>query len=156
MRGEERKYSTVATLRKTHLPIFPVETVLASMDMVAELGAEVVERKLVDFPINHHLALRDPVGHSACGSPEEWIVLAFVTRCLVKAKHHISGLLFLLPRVDDRVHCCSKGEKTNLKGWGGKGDHLHTCLTRPVLNLCLSNHRDRGAKKVFLGAGFDL
>ena len=76
------------------------------MDMVAELGAKVVERKLVAFPINHHLALRDPVeleirsvilffeirsgntclqspvGHSARGSPEEGIVRAFVTRRL--------------------------------------------------------------------------
>merc|ERR1711971_1320602 len=156
MWGEERKYSTVPTLRKTHLPIFPVKTVLASMNMVAELGAKVVERKLVDFPINHHLALRDPVGHSARGSPEEGIGGAFVTRRLVKAEHHISGLLSLLPRVDDRVHCCSKGEKTNLKGWGGKGDQLHTCLTRPFLNFCLRIHRDRGrAKKAFLGGGFD-
>merc|ERR1719234_628273 len=143
MWGEERKYSTVPTLGKTHLPIFPVETVLASMNMVAKLGPKIVERKLVGFPINNHLALRDPVGHSACGSPEEGIVCALVTRRLVKAEHHTSVLLFLLPRVDDRVHCCSKGEKTDLKGWGGKGDHLHTCFTRPVLNFCLRNHREQ-------------
>ena len=33
---------------------------------------------------------------------------------LVKAHDHISGLLRPLPRVDDRVHCGSKGEKANL------------------------------------------
>merc|ERR1719370_2503845 len=49
MWGEERKYSTVPTLRKTHLPIFPVETILAAMDMVAELGAKVVERRVGGF-----------------------------------------------------------------------------------------------------------
>ena len=30
------------------------------MDMVAELGAKVVERELVGLPIDHHLALSHP------------------------------------------------------------------------------------------------
>ena len=89
---------------------------------------------------------------------------------LVKAQDHISVFFWPLPRVDDRVHCCSKGEKANLhstKVWpifgqflnkkgvssvianlhqihlklgGGEGDHLDTCLARPVLNFDLSNH----------------
>ena len=102
--------------RKTRLfsEIFPpVETVLAAVDVVAELGAKVVEGELVGLSIYHHLATShperhqwcaefskqarsffgiesgnildvqtSPVGHSPCGSPEEGILLTFVTRRL--------------------------------------------------------------------------
>ena len=85
VRREQREYCPISTFRKTTLPVFPlrntnvglgstnvvvfakiwmterpVKTLLPPMNVVSELGAEVVEGELVGFPVDHHLASSHP------------------------------------------------------------------------------------------------